>query len=95
MTKKIKLKISQRLTKKKTRRNGFGAGKQCRFCGSEEQLMNLDYKNGTYLRSFLTERGKILPARISGCCARHQRQLGSEIKKSRTMALMPFTAQYF
>ncbi len=95
MTKKIKLKISQRLTKKKTRRNGYGAGKQCRFCGSDEQLSFLDYKNGSFLRSFLTERGKILPARISGCCARHQRKLGNEIKTSRTMALMPFTAQYF
>lgn len=94
MTKKIKLKISQRLTKKKTRRSGYGA-KHCRFCGSEEQALLVDYKNSGFLRSFLTERGKILPARISGSCARHQRQIGSEIKKARTMALLPFTAQYF
>jgi small subunit ribosomal protein S18 len=94
MTKKIKLKISQRLTKKKTRRNGYGA-KHCRFCGSDEQKSFLDYKNSSYLRAFLTERGKILPARISGCCSRHQRAISTEIKKSRTMALMPFTAQYF
>jgi small subunit ribosomal protein S18 len=95
MTKKIKLKISARLVRKRTRKGGSSGKKMCRFCGSEQQLQGLDYKNAHFLRSFITERGKILPSRISGCCARHQRQLSSEIKKARTMALMPYTAKFY
>ena len=91
MTKKIKLKISSRLLKKKSRRNSFGARKQCRFCGSAEQEMMLDYKNSGFLKHFLTERGKILPSRISGVCCSHQRTLSHLIKKARTMALLPYT----
>lgn len=92
MTKKIKLKISARLLKKRFRKQGFGAGKHCRFCGSKEQLTFLDYKNATFLRGFLTERGKILPSRISGNCCLHQRKLAGMIKKSRVMALLPYAA---
>jgi small subunit ribosomal protein S18 len=94
MTKKIKLKISARLLKKKTRRSAYGAGKQCRFCGNDTQLPNIDYKNASFLRGFLTERGKILPSRISGNCNLHQRLLSREVRKSRCMALLPYTAQY-
>ena len=94
MTKKIKLKISARLVKKRMRRNAGNAGKQCRFCGSPEQLQGVDYKNAGFLRGFLTERGKILPARISGNCNLHQRKLSKEIRKSRSIALLPYTAQY-
>lgn len=94
MTKKIKLKISARLLKKKARRSSFGGGKQCRFCGNANQLTNIDYKNASFLRGFLTERGKILPSRISGNCNLHQRQLSREVRKSRCMALLPYTAQY-
>lgn len=94
MTKKIKLKISSRLVKKRTRRNQYGAGKHCRFCGKADQLQAIDYKNAGFLKSFLTERGKILPSRISGTCARHQRALSREIRKSRIMVLLPYTAQY-
>lgn len=93
MTKKIKLKISARLIKKRTRRGQGAGGKHCRFCVSLEQLSQLDYKNTMLLRSFLTERGKILPARISGNCSRHQRYMGQEIKKARVMALLPYTTQ--
>ena len=94
MTKKIKLKISARLMKKRARRVGFGNGKRCRFCGSAEQVSNIDYKNSGFLRGFLTERGKILPSRISGNCCLHQRQLSREIRKARTVALLPYTTQY-
>lgn len=94
MTKKIKLKISARLVKKRSRRGNGNGRKHCRFDGSQEQLQNLDYKNATFLRGFLTERGKILPSRISGTCCRHQRMLSREIRKARTMALLPYTAQY-
>jgi len=95
MTKKIKLKISARLIKKRSRRNGQGQGKQCRFCGKKEYVANIDYKNATFLKGFLTERGKILPSRISGNCALHQRALSREIRKARVMALLPYTTQYF
>ena len=91
MTKKIKLKLSARLVKKRMRRNGFGGKKHCRFCGSQQALEALDYKNATLLRGFLTERGKILASRISGNCALHQRALAQEIKKSRVMSLLPYT----
>jgi small subunit ribosomal protein S18 len=94
MTKKIKLKISARLVKKRTRRASSGSGKQCRFCGSPDQVAGIDYKNAGFLRSFLTERGKILPSRISGNCNLHQRRLSREVRKSRCMALLPYTAQY-
>ncbi len=94
MTKKIKLKISARLMKKRTRRASSGTAKQCRFCGTEEQVHGIDYKNAGFLRGFLTERGKILPSRISGNCNLHQRQLAKEIRKSRCMALLPYIAQY-
>lgn len=90
--KKIKLKISVRLLKKKFRRKAFRASKHCRFCSSAEQKGNLDYKNATFLRGFLTERGKILPSRISGNCCLHQRQLSKAIRKARTVALLPYTA---
>ncbi len=95
MTKKIKLKISARLVKKKVRRAGDGRIKPCRFCGNDEQALGIDYKNATLLKSFLTERGKILPSRISGTCARHQRKLAKEIKKSRSIALLPYSSQYY
>lgn len=94
MTKKIKLKISARLCKKKVRR-AKRPNKACRFCLSKEQERILDYKNAGFLRSFLTERSKILPARISGNCAKHQRLMSEQVKKSRTMALLPYIAQYF
>ena len=87
---KVKLKVSSRLLKKRSRRSGFGARKHCRFCGSIDQERNLDYKNAGLLRSFLTERGKILPSRISGNCALHQRATADCVKKARTMALLPY-----
>jgi small subunit ribosomal protein S18 len=91
MTKKIKLKISSRLLKKRSRKNGF-QHRSCRFCGNAEQESLLDYKNAGFLRHFLTERGKILPSRISGVCALHQRALSTAIKKARIMALLSFIA---
>ena len=94
MTKKIKLKISARLVKKRTRRSSGGSAKQCRFCGKPEQTSAIDYKNAGFLRGFLTERGKILPSRISGNCNLHQRALAKEVRKSRCMALLPYVAQY-
>jgi small subunit ribosomal protein S18 len=94
MVKKIKLKISNRLNKKRTRRGQRSGAKQCRFKKNPEAIALIDYKNADFLKAFLTERGKILPARISGTSARYQRMLATEIKKARSMALLPYTAQY-
>ena len=65
--------------------------KVCAFCVDKVEL--IDYKQADRLRRFVTERGKILPRRISGNCARHQRQLTVAIKRSREMALLPYTAE--
>lgn len=63
--------------------------KVCNFC--VDRIAVVDYKDAARLRKFLTERGKILPRRITGNCARHQRQLTRAIKRARIMALLPFT----
>ncbi len=94
MARKVKLKVSTRLLRKKARRSSFGGAKHCRFCASDTTLHMLDYKNANLLRNFLTERGKILSSRISGNCACHQRLLTRELKKARVMALLPYAATH-
>ena len=89
---KFKLKVSSRLLKKKVRKQSYLNHKHCRFCGDNEQEAGLDYKNINLLRVFLTERGKILPSRISGNCFYHQRKLSNQIKIARSMAFLPFCA---
>lgn len=64
--------------------------KVCRFC--ERKSIFIDYKEERLLRRYVTERGKIIPRRISGNCARHQRELTRAIKRSRIIALLPYTA---
>lgn len=66
----------------------FFKKKKCKFCVEKVKL--IDYKNVDRLRSFLTERGKILPRRISGNCAKHQRQITKGIKRLRNLGLLPF-----
>ncbi len=65
--------------------------KICSFC--VEKIDSVDYKQYEKLKRFVTERGKVLPRRISGNCAKHQRQLTRAIKKARIMALMPFSME--
>lgn len=65
--------------------------KVCSFC--VDKVEGIDYKDIAKLRRYTTERGKILPRRISGNCAKHQRQLTLAIKRARMMALLPFTAE--
>lgn len=67
----------------------FGRRKVCRFCA--DSTLELDYKEPRNLRNFLSERGKIVPRRISGNCARHQRQLTQAIKRARHLALLSYT----
>lgn len=62
--------------------------KPCPVC--EMGLRVLDYKDDRVLSRFITERGKILPSRLSGMCARHQRQLSRAVKRARYLALLPF-----
>ncbi len=64
--------------------------KVCMFC--VDKIEHIDYKDTVRLRRFTSERGKILPRRMSGTCAKHQRQLGVAIKRARAVALMPYTA---
>jgi small subunit ribosomal protein S18 len=66
-----------------------GRRKICSFC--VDKIDRIDYKEVGRLRRYVTERGKILPRRITGICARHQRQLTTAIKRARFMALMPYT----
>jgi len=65
--------------------------KVCSFC--VDKVAAIDYKDVPKLRRYVTERGKILPRRISGNCAKHQRQLTLAIKRARNIALLPFTAE--
>ena len=74
------------------RRRGIGRRKVCRFCADKGML--IDHKDGRLLGSFLTERGKIIPARVTGTCARHQRRLTNAVKQARTLALVPFQTVY-
>ncbi len=62
--------------------------KFCRFCS--EKVEFIDYKNIKILKSYLTERGKILPRRMTGTCAKHQRELSESIKRARSIALLAF-----
>ena len=66
--------------------------KYCRFCADPDTPLN--YKHPEILRDFLTERGKIVARRITGTCAKHQRQLTTEIKRARQMALLFYTTAH-
>ena len=65
--------------------------KVCQFC--VDKCEHIDYKDTAKLRRYVTERGKIVPRRISGNCAKHQRQLTTAIKRARIIALLPFVAE--
>lgn len=65
--------------------------KVCSFC--VDKIDQVDYKDSGRLRRYISERGKILPRRVTGNCARHQRQLTRAIKRSRYMALLPYSVE--
>jgi small subunit ribosomal protein S18 len=71
------------------RKRGFARRKVCRFCADKN--VSIDYKDPQTLKYFITDRGKIVPRRISGNCAKCQRKVALAIKRSRMVALMPFT----
>lgn len=66
--------------------------KVCKFC--ERGVRRIDYKDEQALSRLVTDRGKILPRRATGTCARHQRQLGTAIKRARHIALLPYIQGY-
>lgn len=71
------------------RRRPFGRRKVCRFC--VDPSLSIDFRDPQLLKYFVTERGKIIPRRISGNCAKHQREIARAIKRARVLGLMPFT----
>jgi small subunit ribosomal protein S18 len=72
----------------KKKKRVFHRRKVCRFCADSSLV--IDYKDSKSLRYFITERGKIIPRRISGTCAKHQRVLTHAIKQARSIALLPY-----
>lgn len=85
----IRRPVIRMLGKPSGRSGGFSRRRICRFCGDES--VKIDYKNTTLLKNFITERGKLVPARITGTCAKHQRALSTAVRRSRMIALLPFT----
>lgn len=71
-------------------RKGFFRKKVCKFCA---QKLKIDYKDPETLKRFITERGKILPRRITGSCAKHQRGLALAIKRARSLAYLPYVTK--
>ena len=74
------------------KRRVFHRRKVCRFCA--DSSLEITYKEPKTLKHFTTERGKIIPRRISGSCAKHQRSLTRAIKRARTIALLPYVGTF-
>lgn len=72
------------------RKSYYQKRKVCRFCSDKN--LAISYKDFNTLRYFVSERGKIIPRRISGTCAKHQRRIAMAIKRARVMSILPFTA---
>jgi len=73
---------------KQRRQSGIRRKKVCQFCA--DKLLKIDYKDADLLGKYISERGKILPKRMSGICAIHQRELAMAIKRARIVALLPY-----
>ena len=72
------------------RRGGRRRKKVCVFCGKDNTI---DYKDAAKLRKYISERGKILPRRITGNCAKHQREITVAVKRARHVAILPYVAE--
>lgn len=70
-------------------RRSFHRRRVCRYCKNKD--LYIDYKDAKALRPYLTERGRIMPRRITGTCAKHQRAIATAIKRARNIAILPFT----
>ncbi len=72
------------------KRGGFRKKKVCQFCADKNK--EVDYKDVEMLKKYITERGKILPKRVTGTCSLHQRDVTKAVKRARVVALLPYTA---
>ncbi len=81
----------KRRTKRDPLKKRIFKKKPCRFCA--DKIKSIDYLDYGKFQKLITERGKIVPSRISGNCAKHQRQLARAVKKARIMTLLPFVAE--
>jgi small subunit ribosomal protein S18 len=91
MSVKARLRARARKKARKQKKGGFLRRKVCRFCADAN--LKIDYRDAKTLRLFVTETGKMIPRRISGNCARHQRPLAIAIKRARQIALLPMAGQ--
>jgi len=82
---------ARKKARKQKRKGGFIRRKVCRFCA--DSSLEIDYKDAKSMRLFITEVGKMIPRRISGNCAKHQRKLAVAIKRARHIALLPYSGQ--
>jgi small subunit ribosomal protein S18 len=89
---RLRAKARKKARKAQKKKGSFLRKKVCRFCA--DATVGIDYKDPKGLRYFLTETGKLIPSRISGNCARHQRQIATAIKRARQLALMPYASQH-
>ncbi len=76
--------------KKRPTTRTYSVAKMCRFCN--EKVVEISYKDVKTLRTMVTDRGKIIPRRMSGSCAKHQREVTTAINRARSIALLPFSA---
>jgi len=83
---------AQRPSSGPRKKRPFQRRKVCRFCADKQ--VGIDYKDPRTLRYFITERGKIVPRRISGNCSKHQREITEAIKRSRNIALLPIAGSH-
>ncbi len=78
------------MIEKRPKRTGIRRKKVCQFCADKAEV--IDYKDVEKLKRYITERGKILPKRITGTCAMHQRAVTTAVKRARIVALLPYVA---
>jgi small subunit ribosomal protein S18 len=89
---RLRARARKKARKAQKKKGGFLRKKVCRFCA--DSSVGIDYKDPKGLRYFMTETGKLIPQRISGNCAKHQRQVSVAIKRARQLALMPFASHH-
>ena len=94
MSPKARLRARARKKARKAlkKKGGFLRKKVCRYCSDSK--LTIDYNDPRGLRYFITETGKVIPQRISGNCAKHQRQVTTAIKRARQLALMPYASRH-
>ena len=89
---RLRAKARKKARKAQKKKGSAFRKKVCRFCA--DATVGIDYKEPKGLRYFLTETGKLIPQRISGNCAKHQRQIATAIKRGRQLALMPYASHH-